>query len=395
MLLPNLSQAVLPDDWQKGGFGLYVHWPYCVSKCPYCDFNSHVARGVDQNLWQSAYLAALKAYAHETGRRTLRSIYFGGGTPSLMRPELVGAIIDAAQRYWIFDNSIEITLEANPNSVEAGRFKGYQQAGVNRLSLGVQALNDTDLRRLGRMHTAKEALKALEISRSTFGQVSFDLIYARQNQNLEDWRKELSFALSLGPDHLSLYQLTIEAGTVFGARQKAGKLPGVPEEEQAADMYEETGLLCKTNGLEQYEVSNYARDGAVSVHNMIYWQAGDYLGIGPGAHGRISISDGRFATETPLNPQTWLEIAGTKGSGESRRFLLDGSDQVIEYMLMGLRTRKGVLLSRLDAMNKWAPDTETVNNLRKLGLVETNGDHLSVTIKGMPLLNAILRNLVP
>jgi len=395
MPLPNLSQAVLPDDWKNGGFGLYVHWPFCVSKCPYCDFNSHVAGKVDQELWQSAYLTALKAYARETGGRTLRSIYFGGGTPSLMQPDLVGAIIDSAQRHWVFDNSIEITLEANPNSVEVGRFQGFRQAGVNRVSIGVQALNDPDLRRLGRMHTAKEALNALEIARSTFARVSFDLIYARQDQSLNDWRKELALALSLGPEHLSLYQLSIEPGTVFGARQDAGKLPGLPGEEQAADMYEETRLLCENNGLTQYEVSNFARDEAISVHNMIYWQAGDYLGVGPGAHGRISLPDGRFATETPLSPQVWLEAAESNGLGELRRSVLSGREQVMEYLLMGLRTRKGVLLSRLAAMDKWRPNLETVDHLTELGLVVMEGDRLAVTSRGMPLLNAILRELAP
>jgi len=395
MPLPNLSQAVLPDDWQKGGFGLYIHWPYCASKCPYCDFNSHISGQVDQRVWRSAYLTALQAYAFETGGRPLRSIYFGGGTPSLMQPDLVGAIIDAAQRHWVFENSIEITLEANPNSVEVGRFQSFRHAGVNRVSLGIQALYDPDLRRLGRMHTAKDALKALEIARATFPRVSFDLIYARQEQEPADWRKELALALSLNPDHLSLYQLSIEPGTVFAARQDAGKLPGLPGEEKAAYMYEDTVLMCKNEGLIQYEVSNFAHEEAISKHNMIYWQAGDYLGVGPGAHGRISLSDGRFATETPLKPQAWLEATNSSGSGESMRVVLNGQEQVVEYLLMGLRTRGGVLLSRLAAMDKWHANTETVDHLIELGLLVMEGDRLAVTSKGMPLLNAILRDLTP
>ncbi len=384
----------MPDDWQKGGFGLYVHWPYCVSKCPYCDFNSHVASKVDQDTWQVAYLRALEHYALETGGRSLRSIYFGGGTPSLMQPGLVGAIIDAAQQHWLFDNAIEITLEANPNSVEAARFQAYRSAGVNRISLGVQALNDKDLRKLGRMHSAREALNALDIARDTFERVSFDLIYARQDQSLAHWEQELAFALSLAPEHLSLYQLSVEPGTVFGARAKAGKLDGLPGDDLAADMYDLTQKLCETNGLEQYEVSNHARDGQVSAHNMIYWQAGDYLGIGPGAHGRLTLDGGRFATETPLQPDAWINAART-GPGESHRTRLDGAEQATEYLLMGLRTRAGISLARLADMGETRLDPERVNHLAELGLVESTGDTLRVTAQGMPLLNAILRELAP
>ena len=394
MPLPSLSPGVLPDDWKNGGFGLDVHWPFCVSKCPYCDFNSHVAGTVDQEIWRSAFLRALEHYAREVDGRRLRSIYFGGGTPSLMQPDLVGAIIDAAQQHWVFDNAIEITLEANPNSVEAARFQGYHGAGVNRISLGVQALDDSDLRKLGRMHSAKEALAALEIAGDTFERVSFDLIYARQDQSLEDWQGELEFALSLGPEHLSLYQLSVEPGTVFGARAKAGKLPGLPGDDLAADMYELTQNLCNTNGLQQYEVSNHAREGRVSVHNMIYWQAGDYVGIGPGAHGRLTLDAGRFATETPLSPEAWLNATHT-GPGESLRTLLDGAEQATEYLLMGLRTRSGISLTRLADMGETHLDPKRINQLAELGLVENTGDALRVTAQGMPLLNAILRELAP
>jgi len=382
------------EDWRQGGFGLYIHWPFCVSKCPYCDFNSHVSQDVDQSVWRDAYLSALEYYGNEVGGRALRSIYFGGGTPSLMQPELVGAIIDAAQRHWVFDNDIEITLEANPNSVEAARFQGYRRAGVNRVSLGIQALNDPDLRKLGRMHTTKEALAALDIANETFGRVSFDLIYARQDQGLKDWQNELTYALSFAPEHLSLYQLSIEPGTVFGARAKAGKLPGLPGDDLSADMYDMTDILINSNGLEQYEVSNYARNSRVSSHNMLYWQAGDYVGIGPGAHGRITLETGRFATETSLAPGAWLERAKI-GCGESSRVLLDGAEQAIEYLLMGLRTRRGISLARLYAMGGTVLDPERVNHLAMLDLIESQGDDLRVTSKGMPLLNAILRDLAP
>jgi len=381
-------------DWRQGGFGLYVHWPFCVSKCPYCDFNSHVSQDVDQTAWRNAYLSALEYYANEAGGRALRSIYFGGGTPSLMQPELVGAIIDAAQRHWVFDNDIEITLEVNPNSVEAARFLGYRRAGVNRVSLGIQALNDPDLRKLGRMHTTKEALTALDISKEAFERVSFDLIYARQDQSLKEWQNELTYALSFAPEHLSLYQLSIEPGTVFGARARAGKLPGLPGEDLSADMYDMTALLSNANGLEQYEVSNYARDGGVSSHNMLYWQAGDYVGIGPGAHGRITRGTNRFATETPLSPNVWLERVKC-GGGESSRVGLDGAEQAMEYLLMGLRTRRGISLARLYSMGDTVLDPGQINHLAILGLIETQGDNLRVTSKGMPLLNAILRDLAP
>ena len=383
----------MADDWQEGGFGLYVHWPYCVSKCPYCDFNSHVAQGVDQDIWRRAYLSALSHYAARTGGRRLRSIYFGGGTPSLMRPDLVGAIIDAAQRYWIFDNDIEITLEANPGSVEAKRFAGYRRAGVNRVSLGIQALNDTDLRRLGRIHTLREALNALEIAHAEFERVSFDLIYARQDQSLSAWEAELAHALALEPAHLSLYQLSIEPETAFGARARAGKLGGLPSEERAADMYEVTDYLCKNKGLIRYEVSNHALPSQESRHNLIYWQAGDYIGIGPGAHGRLSLDGKRFATETPLDPAIWLKKALT-GTGESARLPLAGAEQATEYLLMGLRTRAGISLKRLKAMGGALPDPDPLHRLEELGLLEQKGDSLRVTAQGMPLLNAILRELI-
>ncbi len=391
--LPSWWQAALADKWQKGGFGLYVHWPYCVSKCPYCDFNSHVAQSVDQDIWREAYLSALTHYAAETGGRRLGSIYFGGGTPSLMRPDLVGAIIDAAQKYWVFDNDIEITLEANPGSVETGRFAGYRRAGVNRVSLGVQALNDKDLGSLGRKHTAREALSSLEVAQTHFQRVSFDLIYARQNQSLRDWERELTFALSFTPSHLSLYQLSIEPDTAFGARARAGKLGGLPSEELAADMYDITYNICKNNGLERYEVSSHALPSQESKHNMIYWQAGDYIGVGPGAHGRLSLDGKRLATETPHDPTAWLKRA-MNGPGESTRQPLSGTEQATEYLLMGLRTRSGISLRRLKAMDDALLAPDPLRHLEELGLVEQKGDTLKVTPKGMPLLNAVLRELV-
>ena len=382
------------EDWQNGGFGLYVHWPFCVSKCPYCDFNSHVAGTVDQAEWADAYQRAIAAYAQELPGCRLRSIYFGGGTPSLMSPDLVERVLSAAQAGWHFANDIEITLEANPNSVEAARFQQYRQAGVNRVSLGIQALNDYDLRRLGRMHSAAEALAALDVARQVFDRVSFDLIYARQDQSLSDWQAELEFALSLAPDHLSLYQLSVEPGTVFGARARAGKLPGLPDEDQAADMYELTNLMCHTNGLPAYEVSNHARDGMLSQHNMIYWQAGDYVGVGPGAHGRLSLASGRFASETPLAPGDWLACVAEGGKGEALRSRLSAGEQATEYLLMGMRTYRGVSLARLQAIGGRLPDAATIADLQDLGMIETSQQWLRPTPAGMAVLNAVIGALV-
>ena len=281
----------MPEDWENGGFGLYVHWPFCQAKCPYCDFNSHVVARIDQQAWLDAYICEIDRLSDQTSDKVLHSIFFGGGTPSLMEPFVVAGVIAHAQKRWRWRNDVEITLEANPTSVEAQRFLGYRAAGVNRVSMGVQSLRDADLRALGRLHSASEAAAAFKIARQTFEQVSFDLIYARQNQTLEDWRAELSEALDLAVDHLSLYQLTIEDGTAFGDRFSAGKLRGLPDDDRAADMYALTQELCAGAGLPAYEVSNHARAGAESVHNKVYWKCGDYAGIGPGAHGRHSLGE--------------------------------------------------------------------------------------------------------
>lgn len=380
------------NNWQKGGFGLYVHWPFCVSKCPYCDFNSHVVAQIDPRWQMDSYLAALAQYGTELPGRTLNSIFFGGGTPSTMDPAAIGAIIDAAQRHWTFANDIEITLEANPGSVDAARFAGYALAGVGRVSLGIQALNDRDLKRLGRTHDTREALRALDIARAQFDRVSFDLIYARQGQTLAGWEQELARALAFGTEHLSLYQLTIEPGTVFGKRARAGQLRDLPDEDLAADMFEVTQNMCYSNGLLAYEVSNHARRGAHSVHNMIYWQAGDYVGIGPGAHGRITVGDTRFATETPLNPGTWAEMTRENGTGETLRESLTPRDQAEEYLLMGLRTRRGVALDRLGALGAQLEEA-ALQNLEAMNLVERTDGRLRATAKGLPVLNAVLREL--
>ncbi|MBL3585732.1 coproporphyrinogen III oxidase [Rhodovulum sulfidophilum] len=383
------------DDWQEGGFGLYVHWPFCLSKCPYCDFNSHVSAEIDTARWQEAYLSEIRRLGAETGPRVLNTVFFGGGTPSLMPPELVGAILDTARSVWTPANDIEVTLEANPTSVEAGRFTGFAEAGVNRVSLGIQALNDADLRRLGRTHSVAEARTAFDIARSRFPRVSFDLIYARQSQSIAAWRDELGEALAMAVDHLSLYQLTVEAGTAFGDRLARGGLKGLPDEDLGADLYELTQELCETAGMPAYEVSNHARPGAESRHNLIYWQAGDYAGGGPGAHGRLTLGGRRTATDTPLPPMSWLERVERQGTGELSRSTVAPADQGAEYLMMGLRLAQGLSLRRYERIANSQIDGSKIKELSDLGLIETEADHLRATAAGRAVLNAVIRALLP
>ena len=383
----------MPEDWENGGFGLYIHWPFCQAKCPYCDFNSHVVAQIDQKAWQAAYLSEIARVGAETKGRVLRSVFFGGGTPSMMDPDLVDAILTQVRATWSMANDIEITLEANPTSVEAGRFVGYRDAGVNRVSMGIQALNDADLRALGRLHTAQEALAAFSTARETFDRVSFDLIYARQGQSLTDWRAELTQALGLAIDHLSLYQLTIEDGTAFGDRYAAGKLRGLPDDDTAADMYALTQDVCGAAGFDSYEVSNHARPGFESIHNQIYWRYGDYAGIGPGAHGRLTMNGTRFATEAPLAPMGWLAQVQKQGHGESARVALSIEDQRSELLLMGMRLHEGVLLDRINNVN--SDDFQRkIKGLTDLGMVSIADDRLRLTANGRPVLNAVLRALL-
>lgn len=379
-----------PDRRRTAGFGLYVHWPFCQSKCPYCDFNSHVAAEIDESRWKSAYLSEIRRIADETDGRVLSTVFFGGGTPSLMSPDLVASILEAVRGAWPMANAAEITLEANPTSVEAGRFRGFSDAGVNRLSMGVQSLRDDDLRRLGRLHSAAEARAAFDIARARFDRVSFDLIYARQDQSLEDWRAELSDALAMAVDHLSLYQLTIEDGTAFGERFRRGRLRGLPDEDLGADMYDLTQELCDAAGMPSYETSNHARPGSESRHNLIYWRSGDYAGIGPGAHGRLTLGNRRVATEALRAPGAWLQAVENRGSGELPRDPLPEEEQLEEFALMGLRLREGVelapLLSRRELFHN-------INGLIESGLLERRGERLCATPAGRPLLNAVLREI--
>nr|WP_170539664.1 radical SAM family heme chaperone HemW [Ruegeria arenilitoris] len=383
----------MADDWRNGGFGLYVHWPFCEAKCPYCDFNSHVSRNINQKQWLDAYLSELKRSAAETPDRVLNTIFFGGGTPSLMAPETVAAVIDTARSLWRPANDMEITLEANPGSVDAGRFAAYRDAGVNRISMGIQAMNDEDLRRLGRIHSVAEARAAFDIARTCFDRVSFDLIYARQYQTLEAWRAELTEALSMTIDHLSLYQLTIEAGTAFGDRYSVGKLRGLPEDDNAADMYLATQEICEAHGMPAYEVSNHAVPGAESRHNLIYWRYGDYVGIGPGAHGRITLDGQRIATETHLAPTAWLNAA-TQGNGEKLRTPLTAEEQANEYLMMCLRLTEGLDMDRFNRLSGHPLPQRKLGYLQDIGMIAQDGPRVSATADGRAVLNAVIRELL-
>lgn len=390
----NLWPAALTEDWQNGGFGLYLHWPFCEAKCPYCDFNSHVQRTVDHDLWLKAYLSEIDRLGEMTQGRVLNSVFFGGGTPSLMPPEMVNAMLEKVATTWAPSNDIEITLEANPSSVEAGRFSGYADAGVNRVSMGVQALNDHDLKRLGRIHSVAEARAAFDIAQRYFNRVSFDLIYARQNQTAADWKAELNEALSMSVDHISLYQLTIEQGTAFGDRYNAGKLRGLPEDDTAAEMYEVTQEVCDTYGMPAYEVSNHAAEDAQSRHNLVYWRYGDYAGIGPGAHGRLTLGGQKTATESWLQPNKWLDAA-LAGSGDSTAVIVPPQDQGVEYLIMGLRIADGIDLARFEKITGAPLSVSAINDLVEIGMIQTDGQKISTTRHGRMVLNAVIEKLIP
>jgi oxygen-independent coproporphyrinogen-3 oxidase len=354
-------------------FGVYVHWPFCAQKCPYCDFNSHVRfGGWDEARFLAAYKREIDGIADLIGARTVSSIFFGGGTPSLMQPATTAAILNHIAKRWGIAPDAEITLEANPNSVEAARFRGFRDAGVNRVSIGVQSLRDDELRKLGRIHTVAEAKAALDVARSTFDRFSFDLIYARPKQTPEDWRAELAEALTLAGDHLSLYQLTIEPDTPYAALHAAGKLV-IPGDEDARALYEITDELTAAHGLTAYEVSNYARSGAESRHNLVYWRYGEYAGVGPGAHGRIVVEGRRVATVAERNPEAWAARVEGSGTGFVETTTLTRAEQADEMLLMGLRLSEGVDLDRLATLGGVRPDARVIADLAALGLLETIG----------------------
>ena len=377
----------------SGPLALYVHWPFCVSKCPYCDFNSHVRETVDQDVWREALLADLAYEVKVAPSAPLTSIFFGGGTPSLMPPATVAALIEAAERHWGFAPDIEITLEANPSSVEAARFADLASAGINRVSLGLQSLDDEALRFLGRAHGVSEGLTALETAQSAFARVSFDLIYALPGQSEQAWEGELARALSFGTGHLSLYQLTIEPGTRFAALAARGKLAQA-DPDHAAALYELTQSMTEAAGLPAYEISNHARPGQESRHNLAYWRYQPYLGVGPGAHGRRAGS----ATQRHKKPENWLSALARNGNGIVEENTIPPADRGIEALLMGLRLREGVDLSRIAALAERQPDDlvdrAALARLQQQGLLARDGSRLRVLPPGMLLLDAILAELV-
>ena len=381
----------MPENWQTAGFALYVHWPFCQAKCPYCDFNSYAATDWDASRWISAYLAELETHANALPGRVLTSIYFGGGTPSLMSEDIVAGIIGGAAETWTFANDIEITLEANPSSVEAQRFRGYKTAGVNRVSVGLQALDDADLKRLGRLHSVSEGLQALDTAMSVFDRVNLDLIYARQHQTRENWEAELARAIGIGTDHMSLYQLTIEPGTAFFDRFNSGGLGGLPDEDLAADLFFITNDLTVSAGLSPYEVSNHAKAGSESRHNLVYWRGGDYVGVGPGAHGRVTLDGQRFATECEDLPDRWLDAVSV---GESCNLTaLSPAERANEYLLMALRLSEGMSIERYLSLGGSPEIYNNINDLDENGLVSVSGNRLSATKSGRPVLNRLIAEL--
>ncbi|HTH99820.1 MAG TPA: radical SAM family heme chaperone HemW [Acidisoma sp.] len=376
---------------------LYVHWPFCLAKCPYCDFNSHVREVIPETRFRAALLAELEWEATRLGPRPLRSIFFGGGTPSLMSPETVGALIARARALFAAAQDLEITLEANPTSIEAGRFQGYRDAGVNRISVGIQSLNDEDLRRLGRQHSAPQAIAALELGRKLFPRISFDLIYARPGQTEAAWRAELAQALDLAADHLSLYQLTIEPGTVYEGLHRRGEIV-LPDEETAARLYEVTVSEAARYGLLPYEVSNYAKPGSESRHNLAYWRYGDYAGIGPGAHGRLSLAGGLIATRRHRAPEIWAERVEQQGHGSGQDTVVTAAERAQEMLLMGLRLSEGVSAARFAARTGMplikALDPGILAAAIEEGYLEQEGDRLRATPEGRMRLDALLAALL-
>jgi putative oxygen-independent coproporphyrinogen III oxidase len=375
-------------------FGVYVHWPFCQSKCPYCDFNSHVRHHlIDQPRFVRAFAAEIAATAAHTPGRTVSTIFFGGGTPSLMEPATVAAILDAIANNWPLAGNVEVTLEANPTSVEAQRFMGYRTAGVNRVSLGVQALDDAALSALGRTHTTREALDAVAIARRIFERYSFDLIYARPRQTAAEWRTELLSAIAQAAEHLSLYQLTIELETPFAALHAAGKLL-IPGSDHARNLYDVTQDVCAAAGLPAYEISNHAQPGAECRHNLVYWRGHEYAGIGPGAHGRLNIDGRRRATATERRPEVWLERVETEGHGLVTDGPLSQAETADEYLLMGLRLAEGIDLNRFEALAGGPLAADKIAHLANHGFVETTETkRLRVTPAGFPILNAVVAGL--
>ncbi len=390
------TPPALADAQAQGnpGFGVYVHWPFCLAKCPYCDFNSHVrAAPVDEERFIAAFKTEIAHRAALTRGREARSIFFGGGTPSLMKPQTVQSLIDAVAAAWPLAADAEITLEANPTSVEAGRFRGLRAAGVNRLSIGVQSLDDTVLRTLGRKHSVAEALQAVKTAAAIFDRTSFDLIYARPSQSVNDWRRELTQAIALAGEHLSLYQLTIEPDTMFEKLSNAGKL-AMPDADTSRAFWDVTQETMTRAGLPTYEISNHARPGGESRHNLIYWRYGEYVGVGPGAHGRIVTPKGRRAQATERHPEMWLTVVEADGHALIEDELLSHEEQADEFLLMGLRLTEGIEPARFEALAGKRLDPARIASLISEGMVEfTPHGRLRVSAEGFPVLDAVVADL--
>ena len=382
----------------QNNLAIYIHWPFCLSKCPYCDFNSHVRERIDQEIWADSLLRELDYFRGLSGKRTVGSVFFGGGTPSLMSPDVVARLLDRISRNWQCDEGIEITLEANPTSVEAGKFRDFAAAGVNRLSLGVQALNNRDLKALGREHDVKEARDAIALSQKYFPRTSFDLIYARMGQTLAEWRQELMEAFSLAGGHLSLYQLTVEKGTAFYQAHSKGRLV-LPDEEASADMFDLTQDLCAAHGLPAYEISNHARAGQQSRHNLAYWTYADYIGVGPGAHGRLTLDDGRlYAFCQHRSPEKWLDNIALQGHATDQKSCLAPREMAEEMIMMGLRLTQGIDLANFknrtgEKIEKFI-DSVYLQHLLELDYMEMADHHLRATARGLPLLNGLLYRIL-
>jgi len=391
---PHPNPPPQAGEGNESAFGVYVHWPFCLSKCPYCDFNSHVRHApVDEGRFARAFAREIETTAARAGSRDVSSIFLGGGTPSLMRPQTVGSILDTIGKHWHVASDVEVTLEANPTSVEATRFAGYRAAGVNRVSLGVQALDDASLKALGRLHTAREALDAVAIARAAFDRYSFDLIYARPDQTPQMWAEELKLAIAEAAEHLSLYQLTIEEGTPFFGLHAAGKLK-TPDETAARALYDVTQEVCSAHGLPAYEISNHARPGAECQHNLVYWRGEEYAGIGPGAHGRLDIDGTRHAISTEKRPEAWLMRVEATGHGVITDDRLNSEERADEFLLMGLRLAEGIDPGRYADLSGRALDPRRIANLREEGviIVDESG-RLRVTQAGFPVLDAVVADL--
>ena len=373
---------------------IYFHWPFCESKCPYCDFNSYVSKSINQKDWLRAYKSELITWANLFDNLNVRSIFFGGGTPSLMEPKLVYEILETIQQNFLVSDNVEISLEANPSSVEKEKFKDYAATGINRISIGVQSFNDKDLKYLGRKHSSKEAINAVTTGLRYFKNNSLDLIYARQFQTLKDWHEELSFALSLETQHLSLYQLTIEKNTRFGLLFEKGKMLGLPTDKLNEDLFNKTRSLCHSEGFYQYEISNFAKTGYQCKHNLNYWRAGNFLGLGPGAHGRYECNGSRYSYEATKTPEIWLKKAIDKKSNVKNLLKMSKLEQFEEYIMMGLRLSDGVDLHEMSKLFKDSYKLKNLNYLMELGLLEYDEKTLKILPKGRLILNSIVKELL-